>query len=163
MKHLIMASSLAFVFAVIGISLPTASADTNTTLGEQGLSDAQVADIKETINVWTQDLIDDNFETWAAHWAEGGALLPPGHDRIIGRDNLIAYMKKTYDSVEKLTFSDWDVVGRDDLAVVTNNVRFDLKVDSGGPIHIKQIIVLRLHDDGEWMVQSVIFNMDSQN
>ena len=163
MKHPIKALSLAVVLAIAALAYEPRSAE-GAALGEQGLTDAQVATIKETIETWSQDLVDGDFEAWAAHWAEDAVLMPPGHDRVVGREQLVTYMKANYDAVATLTSTDWDFAGRDDLAVVTNNVTFTAKSGGGdgAPVHIKQIIVLRMHDDGAWLVQSVIFNMGAK-
>jgi uncharacterized protein (TIGR02246 family) len=131
-------------------------------LGAQGLSDAEFAAIKKTVETWTHALVAQDLENWIAHWAEDGVLMPPDHDRISGRANMLAYLQANFGPLESITFADWTMAGRDDLAVVANTVTVTPKREAGAgaPVAGKQIIVLRAQDDGRWLVQTVIFNYD---
>jgi uncharacterized protein (TIGR02246 family) len=132
------------------------------TLGAQGLSDAETAAIKDTVETWTHALVAQDLDHWMAHWAEDGVLMPPDHERVFGRANMLAYLHANFGPLASITFADWNVVGRDDLAVVANTVMVTPKNESGAstPVVGKQIIVLRTQDDGRWLVQTVIFNYD---
>lgn len=131
-------------------------------LGAQGLSDAEAAAIKDTVETWTHALVAQDLENWMAHWAEDGVLMPPDHDRVSGRANMLAYLQANFGPLESIAFADWNVAGRDDLAVVANTVTVTPKREagSGAPVAGKQIIVLRAQNDGRWLVQAVIFNYD---
>jgi len=131
-------------------------------LGAQGLPDAEVAAIKDVVETWTHALVAQDFDNWVTYWAEDGVLMPPDHDRVVGHSQLLAYMEANFMELESITFSDWNVVGRDDLAIVANSFIVTPKSArrSGMPEVGKQIIVLRTNDDGRWLVHSVIFNLD---
>ena len=68
-----------------------------------------------------------------------------------------AYIQSNFKDVANATFTAWAVVGRDDLAVVTSNITWEYE-SGGSPTTVKQLIVLRLHQDERWLIQSVIFN-----
>ena len=128
-----------------------------TPLGVQGLSDAEVATVKETIETWTAALVKGDLAAWTGFWAKDAVLMPPGHVAFTGNAERDAYAKANFQGLAKATFSDWTVVGRDDLAVVSNIITVERKAE-GAPIVAKQIIVLRRQSDGRWLVQDVIFN-----
>lgn len=127
-------------------------------LGAQGLPDAEVAAIKEVVETWTHALVVQDFDNWVTYWAEDGVLMPPEHDRVVGHSQLLAYMQANFMELESITFADWNVVGRDDLAVVANS--FIVTPKSDGQEVGKQIIVLRTDDEGRWLVHSVVFNFN---
>ena len=132
------------------------------TLGAQGLSDAESGAIKNTVETWTHALVTQDLDNWMAYWSEDGVLMPPDHDRVFGRANMLAYIQANFGPLESITFADWNVAGRDDLDVVANTVTVIPKSEGGAsaPVVGKQIIVLRAQDDGRWLVQTVIFNYD---
>jgi ketosteroid isomerase-like protein len=131
-------------------------------LGAQGLSDTELAAIKDTVEAWTDALVAHDLDNWMAHWAEDGVLMPPDHERVFGRANMLGYIQANFGPLESMTFADWSMAGRDDLAVVANTVTVTPKSEgsAGAPVVAKQIIVLRAEDDGRWLVQAVIFNYD---
>jgi ketosteroid isomerase-like protein len=157
-------SVLALVFSA-AIGLATCAncacrvlADEVGPLGEQGLSDAEVDSIRKIIVSWTNAFVKGNLELWDSYWAKGSVLMPPGRDVITGQSKRNALAKTSpYDNIKTATFSDWAIVGRDDLAVVSNNIEIQSK--SGGPPAVsKQLIILRQREKGKWLVQAVMFN-----
>lgn len=157
-KAALMAAVIALATLAPRASLESAHAEEMSALGAQGLTDAEVRVIKETINAWTDALVHGDMSRWDKYWAEDAVLMPPGSARITGdaKRNALA-ASPPYDDIGSATFSDWDVVGRDDLAVVTNNIT--IEAESGRePSTSKQLIIMRRHADGKWLVQAVIFN-----
>jgi ketosteroid isomerase-like protein len=132
-------------------------------LGAQGLSDTACAAIKDTVETWTHALVTQDLDHWMASWAEDGVLMPPEHERVSGRANMLAYLQANFGPLESITFADWTMAGREDLAVVANTVTVTPRSEggAGAPVVGKQIIVLRAREDGRWLVQTVIFNYDA--
>ena len=133
---------------------------TSTALGVQGLSDGEAVKIRRIIETQTQDLMANNFDNYALAWAEDGVLMPLGHPRVIGRDAIVDFVEANYPGGTMIRYSDWDVAGRDDLAVATNNARIAFGGEPQEPQFIDQIIVLRRHADGRWLVQTAIWTLD---
>ena len=131
-------------------------------LGVQGLSDRELVVIQDTVESWTHALVTRDLDTWVTYWVEDGVLMPPDHDRVRGHAQLLACFQVNFGSLESISFADWNMAGREDLAVVANTVTVTTKSESGNgvPVVGKQIIVLRARDNGRWLVQSVIFNYD---
>jgi ketosteroid isomerase-like protein len=131
-------------------------------MNEQTLALAEIDAIRQALAAWSQSLEVGDWVKWQTHWVEDGVLMPPGHARVVGRKDLVSYMSSNFGIVHALRFSDWTFDGRDDLAVVTNTVRlYEDAAASGDPrATYKQVIVLRKHANGNWMVQTVIFNAD---
>lgn len=135
------------------------AADANATLGTQGLSDDEVATIRQTIEAWTKDFAGDDFAGWEKYWTSDPVLAAPGVDRMVGKADITAYVKKTFAGRGSYTFSDWSVAGREDLAVVTNTITWE---PTGGQSEaLNQMIVLRREQSGDWRVQSVLYNTPS--
>lgn len=127
-------------------------------LGVQGLSKSEVEAIRQTILSWTDALVERDLAVWDSYWARGSVLLPPGRGRVTGDAKLNALAKTPpYDDLEKATFSNWTIAGRGDLAVVSNNIEIEPK-SGGTPTVAKQLIVLRRHESGKWLIQAVMFN-----
>jgi|GEM_PF-3588774 len=135
-----------------------ALAEAEGPLGVQGLSNSEVKAIRQTILSWTDALVKRDLADWDSYWAKGSVLMPPGHALVTGDAKLNALTKTPpYDDVEKATFSDWAIVGRGDLAVVSNDI--EIKPTTGGaPTVARQLIVLRRHESGRWLIQAVMFN-----
>ncbi len=131
-------------------------------LGEQGLSDGDVAAIKLAVETWSNDLVVGDIETWQTYWDENGMLMPPDHPRVIGRDNITTFITANFGGLASLTLTDWEVAGRDDLAVAVTTVSW-VTADGEASDPAKQVIVLRRHDNGRWLVQTVIFNSDGKS
>ena len=109
------------------------------------------AAVKETIEVWTQDLEEKDYTGWLTHWNEDAVLMPPEHPRVEGRQQIEGFVRQNFGNVAQIVLSDWKIEGRGSLAVVTNDVSWDGETAS-------QVIVLRKHPEGAWRVQTVIFN-----
>ncbi len=153
----VVALAVAFLSPWNAVNRPALASEIGA-LGKQGLSNVEVTSIKQTIVAWTDALINGDLELWNSYWAPGSVLMPPGLGRITGaamRNSLAR--TPPYDNIASATFSDWDVVGREDLAVVANNITIQPK--SGGPPNVsKQLIIMRRHGTNKWLVQAVMFN-----
>ena len=135
-----------------------AFAEAQGPLGVQGLSTSEVKAIRQTILSWTDALVKRDIADWDSYWAKDSVLMPPGHALVTGDAKLNALAKTPpYDDVEKATFSDWAIVGRGDLAVVSNDIEIEPKT-GGAPTAARQLIVLRRHESGKWLIQAVMFN-----
>ena len=127
-------------------------------LGQHGLSDSEVRTIEQTVEAWTKALADHDLDEWVTYWAKDGVLIPPGHPPVVGHAQLVAYIAADFGGISDFAFSDWRVVGREDLAVATNDISWPA-VGAGARIDARQTLVLRRNDDGRWLVHNVIFNM----
>ncbi|MEM1129863.1 MAG: DUF4440 domain-containing protein [Pseudomonadota bacterium] len=140
-----------------GLSTPVQAQDAGG-LGVQGLDDDDVAQIKQVITDWTDAFVAGNLSEWDSFWATDAVLMPPGQARIDGEGKLNAFASTPpFDDVASASFTDWDVVGRDDLAVVTNDITL-MSETTGTPSVAKQVIVLRRNANGNWLIQAVMFN-----
>ena len=139
-------------------SIGKALAEDGAPLGVQGLSQTEVGAIRRTILSWTDALAARDLTLWDRYWAKDSMLMPPGGGRITGVSGLNAVAKTPpYDDIKKATFSDWAIAGRDDLAVVSNNIAVEPQ-SGGAPAIFKQLIVMRRHKNGKWLIQAVMFN-----
>lgn len=124
-----------------------------STLGTQGLSDADASAIKSLVEEWTKDLQAREFGAWEKYWTKDAALAAPDHERMVGEAAIAAYVKENFPTATGFSFADWAIAGRKDLAVVTNTLTWQA---SGGDESYDQMIVLR-HGAGGWRVQSVLY------
>jgi ketosteroid isomerase-like protein len=113
--------------------------------------------VRQTILSWTDALVKGDLELWDSY-REGGILMPPEHGCVVGQSKRDALAETPpYDDIKKATFSEWAIVGRGDLAVASNNIEIEPK-SGGAPAVYKQLVVLRQHENGKWLVQAVMFN-----
>ncbi|MEM7123026.1 MAG: DUF4440 domain-containing protein [Pseudomonadota bacterium] len=131
-------------------------------LGDQGLSDSDVDAIKQAVETWSNDLVVGDIDTWQTYWDANGMLMPPDQPRVVGRDNITAFITANFGGLKSLTLTDWVVAGRDDLAVAVTTVSW-VTADGEASDPAKQVIVLRRHDGGRWLVQTVMFNSDGKS
>ncbi len=124
-----------------------------TVLGAQGLSQAEVGQIKSTIQQWATALADKDYEQWEGLWAQDGVLVMPGQGRVVGRANVAEAARSHFRLVSSFTFTDWAVVGRDDLAVTLSTITLDAEIRN---VTASLIIVLRKGGE-QWLVQAVMF------
>jgi len=157
MRKRSLAALLAGALALCVASLPATaqqSGANGSMLGPQGLETAEVAAIKSLIEAWTKDLSAGDYGAWAKYWARDPVLAPANHERIVGEQGIAKFARENLGGSTGFSFNDWTIVGREDLAVVTNTLTWEA---SGGASTYNQIIVLR-KVDGNWRVQSVIYN-----
>ncbi|MEM0906389.1 MAG: nuclear transport factor 2 family protein [Pseudomonadota bacterium] len=130
-----------------------------TSLGVQGLSNSDAAGVKRQVEAWTEALHVRDYDSWKTFFAKDAVLAAPGHERIKGVNEIAAWAKKTMGISMTFSYNTWAIVGRDDLAVVTNSLIWRTEgVDARDASRFNQMIVLRKNADGDWLVQSVIFN-----
>lgn len=142
---------------VLALGTVPASAD-DSMLGPQGLSDSEVEAIKTTIDAWTTALTKGEIDEWNSYWAPGSVLLAPNEQAVTDNTKRdVLARAPQYADMESFSFSDWDVVGRDDLAVVHNNITV---TGTAPPPVMKQIIVLRKQANGDWLIQAAIYNAE---
>lgn len=92
---------------------------------------------------------------WETFWTEEPVLMPPGQQRIAGADKLADYVTQSFKPGLRYSFSDWSFTGREDLAVVTNQIA--LSSDAAATLTFNQMIVLRQDSEQRWRIQTVIF------
>lgn len=143
--------------AAIAFVAASAAAQDNEALGVQGLSDTEVEAIKSLILTQTEYLEDRKITAYANTFTETAVLMPVAHPRVVGRDNIVSFVEQNMAEGVKVAYSDWDVAGREDLAVVTNNATISSNRSGAIPKVIDQIIVLRFHDNEGWQVQTAIW------
>ncbi|WP_169054279.1 DUF4440 domain-containing protein [Nitratireductor sp. XY-223] len=124
------------------------------------LSDTDIDAIKTMMSDWTTALVNQDWSQWRSYWDEDAVLMPPDHKRIVGRAELVSFASASLGKINSFAFSDWTFDGFGDLAVVTNTIR--IEVDGAAPEQPQaandQMILVRKHADGNWLIHKVIFN-----
>jgi len=135
-----------------------ASADESGSLGAQGLSDNETEAVRQMLVAQSDSLAKGEVEKYASYWAEGAVVMPANHERIEGRDEIVKFVVETFPPGTTTTTTDWDIVGRDDLAVVTNVPSITVNSTPDATEVFDQIIVLR-RTEGAWRVQAWIWTV----
>ncbi|MEM8562444.1 MAG: DUF4440 domain-containing protein [Pseudomonadota bacterium] len=125
---------------------------------DSNLSSSDIQAIKHMMERWTTLLVKRDWLNWQTHWAEDGVLMPPDHERVVGRDNLVDFAANSFDVVKSYQFSNWTFDGKDQLAVVTNTIAVEFEEQDTSALN--QMLLLGKAADGQWLVQKVIFNGD---
>ena len=134
------------------------SNDSSPTLGANTMSSEETDQLRSFIETWTDDLVSNQIAEWDSFWAGEAVLMPPGHQRISGLSNIADYVTKAFSPGMRYRFSDWSFTGRDDLAVVANQIELNTGDTDGEPSQaFNQVIVLRRGADQNWRIQTVIF------
>jgi len=131
-------------------------------MSEKGLSEKDTVWVRDAIDGWNRALEAADYEAWATYWTEDGVLMPPGHERVTGRENLMAFLRENFGNVRTIQLTDWTIEGAGDLAVVTNNVSWHQESSVGKePVGTaKQMIEMRKNPEGRWLIKTVIYNSD---
>ncbi|MTI17274.1 hypothetical protein E1162_08460 [Rhodobacteraceae bacterium RKSG542] len=108
--------------------------------------------IKNAVEAWTKALLERRFDDWEECWTENAMLMPPAHETILGPVSIRHFIQDNYSRIDTYEFSKWHFETRDDLAVVTNKLRW-------GDDHYKQVLVLKMVGK-KWLVHIVMFNDD---
>ena len=134
------------------------SSDSYPTLGANTLSEAVTSQVRTLIETWTDDLVTGRIAEWESFWAEEAVLMPPGHQRVSGLSNVADYVTKAFSPGISYRFTDRSFTGRNDLAVVTNQIELNTDGEDGEAASaFNQMIVLRHGTDQSWRIQAVIF------
>jgi len=120
--------------------------------------DSQEAAVVRSIETFGRHLVEGNMARWREYWAEDGVLMPPGHPRVVGRENIEAFVRAHFGGARSMTLSKWDVDVDGDLAVATNDATW--RTADGKHHTLKQVLVLRRSTDDRWVRQKVIYNFD---
>ena len=131
------------------------SNDTIPALGANTLPDGESDRLRSLIEAWTDDWVGGEMAEWETFWTEEPVLMPPGQQRIAGAGKLADYVTQSFQPGLRYRFSDWSFTGREDLAVVTNQIA--LSSDAAGTLTFNQMIVLRRDSEQRWRIQTVIF------
>ena len=131
------------------------SNDTIPALGANTLPDGESVRLRSLIEAWTDDWVGGEMAEWKTFWTEEPVLMPPGQQRIAGAGKLADYVAQSFQPGLRYRFSDWSFTGREDLAVVTNQIA--LSSDAAGTLTFNQMIVLRRDSEQRWRIQTVIF------
>lgn len=127
-------------------------------MSSKALSQSDIDAIEIMMNEWTTAMVNQDWSQWQQYWDEDGVLMPPDHERVVGRAELVDFVSGVLGSVKSFEFSDWTFDGMDDLAVVTNTIRIEMDDPDSPLASDDQMILLRRHEDGNWRVHKVIFN-----
>lgn len=127
-------------------------------MANSDLSSNDIQAIKDMMEQWTTSLVKRDWADWQTHWAEDGVLMPPDHERVIGRENLLDFAANSFDVVKSYQFSNWTFDGTDQLAVVTNTIAVEFEEEDTSALN--QMLLLGKDDGGMWLVKKVIFNGD---
>ncbi len=127
-------------------------------LGPNALTAAETDQIRSLIETWTTDLITGHVAEWESFYSEDAVLMPAHHPRVVGRGNIRDYVTREFGPSKGYRFSEWSCAGKDDLAVVSNQIDLELGGDDGPSSAIfNQMIVLRRAPGQDWRIQAVIF------
>ena len=127
-------------------------------LGANTLPDGESDRLRSLIEAWTDDWVGGEMAEWETFWTEEPVLMPPGQQRIAGAGKLADYVTQSFTSSLRYRFSDWSFTGREDLAVVTNQIALSGEgSDDAAAMTFNQMIVLRQDSDQRWRIQTVIF------
>ncbi len=129
--------------------------DSIPALGANTLPDGEADRLRSLIEAWTDDWVGGEMAEWETFWTEEPVLMPPGQQRIAGADTLADYVTQSFTPGLRYCFSDWSFTGREDLAVVTNQIA--LSGDAAATMTFNQMIVLRRDGEQRWRIQTVIF------
>ena len=130
--------------------------DSSPALGANTLPDGEADRLRSLIEAWTDDWVAGRMAEWKDYWAEEAVLMPPGQQRIAGISALADYVTQSFQPGLRYHFSDWSFTGREDLAVVTNQIALSGS-DAEATAAFNQMIVLRRDSDRRWRIQTVIF------
>lgn len=119
---------------------------------------SQEAAVVQSIETFGRMLVEGDIDGWSEYWAEDGVLMPPGHPRVVGRADIVAYDRGQFGGVKSMNLSNWDVDVEGDLAVVTSDATWQDADGKRGTL--KQLMALRRQPDGRWIRKTVIFNFD---
>jgi ketosteroid isomerase-like protein len=125
-------------------------------LGASSLSRTETDEIQALIERWTSDLVAGRIAAWESVWADDAVLMPAGHARVVGRAAIRDYVTRNLPATG-FRFTDWGFAGRDDLAVVANQVEIQNKAAGPSSMILNQMMVLRRGEDRRWRLQAVIF------
>ena len=123
-------------------------------------SKSDTSAVKASVETFARCLVEGDFSTWAEYWAEDGILMPPRHPRVVGRTQILAFVRENFHGVDTMSLSNWRIDGSGDLAVVTNDVHWSSDAGEG---RAKQMMVLAKQADGKWVRRIVIYNLDAPN
>lgn len=127
-------------------------------LGANTLSEVETDQLRSLIETWTDDLATGRIAEWKSYWAGEAVLMPPAHQRVSGLNDIVDYVTKAFSPGIRYRFSDWSFTGRDDIAVVANNIELNIDDTDDKPSQsFNQVIVLRRGADQSWRIQTVIF------
>lgn len=132
-------------------------------MGDKGLSEEDRVWVRDAIDGWNRSLEAADYDAWSTFWTEDGMIMPPGHPRVVGRQDMEAFLRDGFGDVRTIQLTDWTIEGSGDLAVVTTSVTWHTESAVGKePVGTaKQMIELRKNSDGRWQIKTVIFNSDS--
>lgn len=134
------------------------SNDPVPSLGANTLPEKDTEGVRSLIETWTNDLVTGQIAEWESFWAEEAVLMPPGHQRLSGLRSIADYVTQAFKPGLRFRFSDWSITGRDDLAVVTNQIELETqRTEGGSATAFNQMIVLRRAKNQGWRIQTVIF------
>lgn len=96
-------------------------------------------------------------------YTEDAALLPPGADRVEGKEDIATFWQGAIDAgLTDLDLSTTEVVEAGDLAFEVGNVTMNAPNPDGAavPLAGKYIVVWQRGDDGAWRLHRDIWNID---
>jgi uncharacterized protein (TIGR02246 family) len=125
---------------------------------QKGLPEADVAAIKQVMDMSLLALERNDLEGWLKYWTKDAQLMPPGMPSYKGHEQL----KEIWGTIKgrKYILPDMQIEGRDDLAVIMTTISIPRTGPQGGADAGKQILKLRKESDGKWRLAAVVLNFD---
>lgn len=127
-----------------------------------GLTEEDVAAIKEAAESYRAAVMAGDMETWAAFYTEDAVIMPAGQAAVSGRDAIRAW-GEAFPTIIEWTPSIVEVDGRGDLAYVRASFSMTTAVEGvAEPVQEsgKYLEVWRKQADGSWLIAVDIYNSD---
>lgn len=131
-------------------------------LAQAGLTQADVAAIRESTNTFAKAALAKDYATVASLYTEDAVVNPPMEPAVKGRTAIRAWLEK-FPPLTEFKASIAKVEGRGDLAYVLGNMTMTM-VPPGAPAPVKDsgkyVEIRRRQVDGKWLIAVDIFNSD---
>lgn len=127
-----------------------------------GLSDRDVAAIKELEARWVQIVLGGDWAAGAAVHTEDAVRMPPNASDVRGREAIEASLAEL-GNVTDFTLTSVEIDGRDNLAYAweTGSITFIPKGESEAVTdRFRALVTFRKQPDGSWLADRVIWNSD---
>lgn len=152
-------STLRVVVLAVCLGLLAAS----PSLAQAGLTQADVAAIRESTNAFAKAALAKDFATVASLYTEDAVVNPAMEPAVKGRTAIRAWFEK-FPPLTEFKANIVKVEGRGDLAYVLGSVSLTM-VPPGAPAPVKDlgkyVEIRRKQADGKWLIAVDIFNSDA--
>jgi uncharacterized protein (TIGR02246 family) len=125
-----------------------------------GLSDEDVAAIRDANEGWIQAFRANDNAALAALYSNSAVIMPPNESVIEGRAAILAYHGAV--TVTEYSESIVEIDGRDGLAYIRGTSSMVGRTEDGEPVteSSRYLVILRKQADGSWLFTHEIWNSD---